>query len=220
MVARGDREEALSRFDAVPRGRGPAGEGAIRVRAGDPVRVEPLPLLVAAERCRGRGVEAAVDRLRGKPVSAQAELEHGHVPADRPDAELALSEERPAATTECATRRAMPRRPVTRTPLVRWNATSARRGQRTADAVDRARIEPVRAQPDLERGDARTGREPIWSEHEDANGHRDADDGEATHAETFAARLPPVLPPGRARSRGYNPAAAFPGSSIGRASGC
>jgi hypothetical protein len=30
----------------------------------------------------------------------------------------------------------------------------------------------------------------------------------------------PFLSPGPAGSRGYNPAAAFPGSSIGRASGC
>ena len=29
-----------------------------------------------------------------------------------------------------------------------------------------------------------------------------------------------ILPAGPARERGYNPAAAFPGSSIGRASGC
>ena len=37
-------------------------------------------------------------------------------------------------------------------------------------------------EPDLESGDASTGREPAGSEREDTNGHRDADDGEATHA--------------------------------------
>ena len=75
------------------------------------------------------------------------------------------------------------------------------------------------AEPDLECGDASTGREPAGSEHEDANEHRDADDGEATHGTTFVARRarPPPRPP---ETRGYNPAAAFPGSSIGRASGC
>ena len=76
------------------------------------------------------------------------------------------------------------------------------------------------AEPDLECGDASTGREPAGSEHEDANEHRDADDGEATHGVAFR-RLPrPSSPPEPPETRGYNPAAAFPGSSIGRASGC
>ena len=73
--------------------------------------------------------------------------------------------------------------------------------------------------PDLESGDATIGGGPAWSEREDANEHRDAGDGEATHAVQFAAaRIHP--PRGGAGEPGYNLAAAFPGSSIGRASGC
>ena len=58
------------------------------------------------------------------------------------------------------------------------------------DAVDRTRIEPVGTEPDLESGDASTGREPAGSEREDTNGHRDANDGEATHGPEFGARTP------------------------------
>ena len=44
-------------------------------------------------------------------------------------------------------------------------------------------------EPDLESGDASTGREPAGSEREDTNGHRDADDGEATHGPEFVGRI-------------------------------
>ena len=64
-------------------------------------------------------------------------------------------------------------------------------------------------EPDLECGDASTGREPAGSEHEDANEHRDADDGEATHGTTFVARMRPSSPEtarnARLQSRGCLP---------------
>jgi hypothetical protein len=63
--------------------------------------------------------------------------------------------------------------------------------------------------PDLQRRDATVGGEPAGSEHEDANEHRDTDDGEATHALRFAALRadPPHGEAGEARlqSRGYLP---------------
>ena len=57
---------------------------------------------------------------------------------------------------------------------------------RAAHAVDRPRRAAVSAESDLERGDASIGRERFGSEHEDANGHRDAYGGEATHEDEFA----------------------------------
>ena len=158
-------------------------------------------------------------RSETEPVAAKAELEHRDVPAYGADAELALSEKRPTACSERTPRRAAdaPRRGHASCPLERDQGVG---GELAADAVDRTRIEPVGTKPDLESGDASTGREPAGSEREDANGHRDADDGEATHDGLNSAAAFAILPTGRARGRGYNPAAAFPGSSIGRASGC
>jgi hypothetical protein len=67
------------------------------------------------------------------------------------------------------------------------------RRQLTTDTVDRTRIEPVSPEPDLESGDASTGSEPARSEREDANGHRDAEDGEATHGPVHSSRRPSIL---------------------------
>jgi hypothetical protein len=119
-------------------------------------------------------------------VSPQPELEHGHVPADSADAELALAEERSTAPSERATRGAI-QCPVAAETLSALEGERGAASLRPGDAVDRTGIEPVGAEPDLESGDARTGREPAGSEHEDADAHRDADDGEATHAPVFAA---------------------------------
>jgi hypothetical protein len=67
------------------------------------------------------------------------------------------------------------------------------RRELTADAVDWTRIEPVSPEPDLESGDASTGGEPARSERENANGHRDAEDGEATHGRVHSSPEPAIL---------------------------
>src|SRR5262249_54310850 len=72
-------------------------------------------------------------------------------------------------------------------------------GLRPADTVDRTRVEAVSTKPHLEGGDASTGCEPVGSEREDANGHSDAGDGEATHGAEFAA--PSAGPAGQGRAR-------------------
>ena len=83
------------------------------------------------------------------------------------------------------------------------------RRQLAANAVDRTGVEPVSPKPDLESGDASTGCERARSERENANGHRDADDGEATHAAGFGdlPSVPPAETAGEARlqSRGCLP---------------
>ena len=119
---------------------------------------------------------------RAEPVATKAELEHRDVPAHGADAELALSEKRPAARAERTPRRAAdaPRRSARL--VLAGSAIRALRRELAADAVDRTRVEPVGTEPDLESGDASTGCEPAGSEREDTNGHRDANDGEATHA--------------------------------------
>jgi hypothetical protein len=190
-----------------------------RPRAGDPVRRKPAPGLKAAKR-DGRGPrEAPVHRSRAEPVTPEPELEHCDVPPDSAHSELTLSEQRSASTPQRAPGL------VTDEPG-RANAVGALKGQQSSrrqlapHAVDRTRVEPVGVKPDLEGGDPSAGGEPAGSERQDANGHRDAGDGEATHERTFRhapGRSSPVEPPG---GHGYNPPAAFPGSSIGRASGC
>jgi hypothetical protein len=61
--------------------------------------------------------------------------------------------------------------------------------------VDRTWVESSRMERNLKRGDASAGREPVRGEHENADGHSDADDDEATHVHTFAAA--PVRPSGK-----------------------
>jgi len=188
--------------------RGPAGEGAIGLRAGDAVRDQPAASLVAAKRDAGLARESPVDSPSAQSVSAEAELEHRHIPADRPDPELALAEQRMPASSERAPCPAAdePRRP---NPVLPLEAEQRLRRQLPAYAVDRTGVEPVGPEPHLESGDASTGCDRARGEREDTNGHRDADDGEATHAHGFAGgfALPPDGPQGepRLQSRGCLP---------------
>jgi hypothetical protein len=187
VVARGDGEEALTRLDHVPDGSwcGPTRERSECLRAGDPVRREPAAGLVATKRHGRRLGEAAVDRTPAQPVPPHSKLEHGDVPADRAHSELTLAEQRPAAAAECTTR--LPTHEAGRANVVRALKGHERvGGQLTAHSVDRTRVEPVGAKPDLEGGDPSAGGEPAGSERQDANGHRDAGDGEATHGRLFA----------------------------------
>src|SRR5262245_63124384 len=80
--------------------RSAAGEGAVRLRAGDAVCDQPAASLVATKRDAGLAREPSVDRASAESVSAETELEYGDVPAHRPDPELPLSQERVAASTE------------------------------------------------------------------------------------------------------------------------
>jgi hypothetical protein len=119
-------------------------------------------------------------------VAPQPELEHRDIPADRTDPELALTEQRPAPHPERSLGPAADETRCADSPRTLERDERPRR-LLSAHTVDGTRIEPVGAEPDLESGDASTGREPAGSEHENANEHRDADDGEATHGITFAA---------------------------------
>ena len=200
VIARGDREEALSRPDDVPddRRRRAARKRAVRPGTGDPVGIETASKLVAAERDARPACEPPVDGAPSEAVAPQPELEHCDVPSHGSDPELALAEQRSPAAAQRSPRGAthLARRPDPVLPLER---DDGRARHRPAHPVDRTRIEPVGTEPDLESGDASTGRHPAGSEREDANGHRDADDGEATHATGFAVGRP--HPPGRAAWR-------------------
>ena len=176
------------------------GQRAIRPRAGDAVGDQTASTLETAQRDAGALREPTVDGSAAKPVATKAELEHRDVPAHGADAEFALSEKRPAACAERTPRRAAdaPRRGHASCSLEPDQSIGR---ELAADAVDRTRVEPVGTEPDLESGDASTGCEPAGSEHEDTNGHRDADDDEATHGPEFGGRIrrPPHRTGPRAR---------------------
>ena len=167
--------------------RGGPRESDTSSRTGDTVRGEPPPHLISAERHSRSSREPAVDRAGAEPVAPEPELEHRDVPSDRTDTELALTEQRAAARPERAPRRAAdePRRA---NPVLALKGEQRVRRQLAANAVDRTGVEPVSPKPDLEGGDASTGCERARSERENTNGHRDADDGEATHAAGFGDR--------------------------------
>ncbi len=67
VVARGDREETLSRPHDVCTSGAACGQGSIGERTGDPVGSEPLTSLIAPQRRCGRPREAAVDGAPWKP---------------------------------------------------------------------------------------------------------------------------------------------------------
>jgi hypothetical protein len=178
----------------------------VRIRR---VVVLPAPLgprkprtLVSPQRV-GRSLrEEAVHGPCAEPESAQPELQHRDVPPDRTDRELTLAEQRLATTTE-----RLPRLSIEETrgpnPVDALEAEHRVRGELPAHPVDWTSVEPVRIQRDLESGDASTGREPAGREHEDAKGHRDANDGEATHSAMFAGhRARPPRTRVRTRRRG------------------
>jgi hypothetical protein len=163
----------------------PPCERAIRVRPCDSIRIEATPALVPAKRARRASREPSVDGSAEEAVSAKPELEHGDVPADRSDAQLALPEEWATAPAQRASRGAPH---TTGRPDAMGTLEGPERlgRHRPADAVDGPGVEPVGSEPDLDGGDASTGGQPAGREREDANGQRDADDGEPTHVVVFA----------------------------------
>ena len=204
VVARGDREEALAGLDDVPDDRGPRRsrapaprERAVRLRPCDSVRREATTSLIATERDPRASREPPVHRSHAEPVALQPELEHRDIPPDGADSELTLAEEWTAAGSE-RTPRSASDESGRAYPSSALKCDERLRRLRPANTVYRTRVEPLGTEPDLQRGDASTGREPAGSEHEDANEHRDAEDGEATHADRFAAfRLRPPRQPAR-----------------------
>ena len=131
-----------------------------------------MAALEPSQRHGGSTAEATVDRARPEPVAAEPELEHGHVPADGPDTELALAEQRTPARAEGASRP-----PVD--PPVRLQALLAlERGeglarQRPGDPVDGPWGESVSPQRNLDRGDARVrARSVVHGEAADDEGQR------------------------------------------------
>ena len=119
-----------------------------RRRAGDAVRVQVQQPLVAPEALHGRPVHVRVQR-NAHAVLVEEVLEHGDVPAEPAARERARAEERRAQRAELA-----PRAHVR--DARRRQAVDAlerpHRGQRPRadDRVDRAQVEPLRAQRDLE----------------------------------------------------------------------
>ena len=165
------------------------GQGAIRPRPCDAVGNETASTLVATQRDARALRESPVHGSDAEPVTAKAKLEHRDVPAHGAEAELALSEKNG---------RVHPVRASSRVRRVRSGARLVLSGTRSArwswarprTPSTGTRVEPVGTEPDLECGDASAGREPAGSEREDTNGHRDANDGEATHAPNSAVASP------------------------------
>ena len=222
-VAARDHREALARSNRVhhwthdgARARA-ARERSERARARDPVRIESASALESLQRGGGRRIEPAVELRGGQTESPQAELERGDVPADAAGRKLSLTEQRPPELAELAASEVadLPGRPDPVPPL---QAEDRAAGHRPGDAVDLALVEAVRAQRDLQRrhlGALRGNRRPGDPE---GSGDRDDDHDDSMHG---TAVLRPRAP-GSCRSEGAATilAAAFPGSSIGRASGC
>ena len=224
VVAGCDREEALTPLDDMRPARARRRASARYVlRSRDSVGGEAVPLAGSAgAHARSRVVKRPSTARAREPVPAQPELEHRDVPADRADRELALPEERTAPRSE-------------RAPGHCGRASRRREALRAAGS-ERARSASAGPRtPSTGPGSNPCARSPTWSaamrgvgcraqprsDRETPMRQRDADDGEATHAEPVRRRGAALLPrPGSPGAAGYNPPAAFPGSSIGRASGC
>ena len=199
--------------------RGSAGERPIRPRAGYPVRCKATAGLVATKRDAGTAGEPPVHGAGAEPVAAKPELEHGDVPPDRPDPEFALSEQRATARAERTPRRAtdQPRRSDPVLPLEREAAHSVVSWPRTPSTG------PGRSRgPGARPGERRREHwlRPRWGR---TRGRQWTPRRQRRRSDACVAIRRPArsfLAAGSREGRGYNPAAAFPGSSIGRASGC
>src|SRR5439155_4424122 len=128
-----------------------------RRRAGDAVRLQREPVLEAAQRLVDVPAEDPVEGAGGEAVLGGPELQRRNVPAFVADLELAGAE--PVAG-EAAERFAGLRAgdPVDRDVGTLLEAANRLRCAGPADPVDRALIEPMRVQADLEGGHARIGR--------------------------------------------------------------
>ena len=188
-----------------------------RAPSGDPVRVEPAGSLESLQRGGGRGIEPTVELRGGQSERPEAELERRDVPADPAPAELTLTEQRLSERAELAAGDVadLPGGPD---PVSTLEADDRTAGHRPGDAVDLALVETVRAQRDLERGNLGALRGDRRPGDREGGGNRGDDHDDSTHG--TAVLRPRASGSCRLEARLHFTAAAFPGSSIGRASGC
>ena len=134
-------------------------ERADREPAHDAVRAQSAITLESPQSALGCVREAPVDLPGAQSQPSQAKLERRHVPADVADPELALTQQRPPQRPEgvpCG-RADAAAGPDAYPSLER---TQACLGHRPAQPIDRTRVDLVRAQRDLERGDPRARLQP------------------------------------------------------------
>src|SRR2546430_6915775 len=137
--------------------------------ARDSVDPQPGPLLKVPQRAVDVRTEDSVEGPGGKAVLGELELKRGDVPAPLPEAKLAAADPGSREAAESLAR-LRPDDAVDRDVGPLLEATDRLRGSTPADPVDRAAVEPVRMQADLEGGDARIGRRGTWS---DGRGDKD-----------------------------------------------
>ena len=216
---RGDGARALALVDAVARD-----EGAERPRSGDAVRRQ------AAERWNRRSARAVAASKRPSI----------RLPAARSDGAGTRATRRPSprgrgracavrgAASRAARARNGSRDPPSLSPGSRFAAAGAARrpGQRPRDPVHGATVEPLCAQADLERRDLRVRRRLAHPRARECHRRGEDDRDQIPHGMTVLRR-PRGQPSPNARDGDSSAGsglqfrcAAFPGSSIGRASGC
>ena len=128
-----------------------AAQARERRRPGEAVRAEPGPRLEAPQRRVGARAEPAVHRAGREAVAAEQELQLGDVPPALPGVQRAAAQRRPPAPAERPPR-PRPGDAVGDEPAARLEAAHGGARLRPADAVDRARVDALRAQRHLERG--------------------------------------------------------------------
>jgi hypothetical protein len=114
------------------------------------------PLLEGDEGLQGAAAEPAVEGADALPVDREQELEDGDVEPDHPELDRSRAEERPAELPEClACRR--PRLAGHWQPGLPLQRANGARGRGARDAVDRAGVEALGRERDLQAGDLRIG---------------------------------------------------------------
>jgi hypothetical protein len=144
-----------------------------RRAAGDPVGDEPTPALERLHRRRRAGRERPGRLVRAVAARTEQELEYRDVEADGALRQVATAEQRAAERPERGAR-PLPRAPVDGEPGARLE--QPHRGDRpgAGDAIDRARVDAVRLERDLEPRDLRIlgVRDPCRCEGQDRGAHR------------------------------------------------
>ena len=128
-------------------------QGADRLGAGDSVGPQTRRALVGVHRPSGTGAEAPVDAARGEAAAPEEKLQGGHVPADVLLGEHAAAEQRATAASEGAAR-PRPGHAVDGQALAPLEAHRRRARHRAGHPVHLDRVEPLRLQGSLERGNA------------------------------------------------------------------
>ena len=185
-------------LDAVrERNRVPAGERRQRVRADDAVAAQVEALLHEAHAVQRRPVVVRIDR-DADPLADEQELEDGDVPAERAAVQRARTEER---ATERAHRRASARVRETgdREPLHPLEGARGGDRLRPRESVDRAAVEALGAQRDLQAGRLRVpaarGERRRRRGHGDRKSCSDEDEAQAHGVHDYApcAASPPAV---------------------------